>query len=360
MDNSLAIMEQLNKAVEDIESVKIKTKAIENEIEQKLNIIDVYNSYISEQLDILNKKEITADKEQETILFGYNADKNKIVGGQYSIFGSTINPPFVVLPDDVFNIYSNKGSIYKNNGIVKFYDRLEDGTLENEDYQIAYSDILKDKAVYNVGKTDVFKTFNTNTITMSVQVLPGLASINNSQFNMIEIEPYLPGSFDIEEIRIFTLDQYYKNDMIIADKVLSDVISDVDDMRIMLDDKCNMYKVEFDLKLKYQKNGYPFGLRNLHFYNVSVDKENSNVIVEIDKNNYIASVGQDITIATPDGAYNTTVDKYGVKYYMFYDNGVLQTPVSNPISRNITKFYAEIPLSNTLTAITFKQIKLRN
>lgn len=352
-------MSQFNKAISDIEAMNSELKNVEEKIEQKLKIINTYNSYISEELNSFKIKK-PASTSKTSVIFGYNQDKNKIVGGNFGIYGNTIYPAFVKIPTDVFNYTTSTGSVYKKSGIVEFYDR--DNTtqeLSNKDTKIAYADILKDDAVKNADKIDIFKTFNTNTITMAVQVASGLASINNSEFNMIEINPYLPGSFDIETIRIYTVDQYYKNDMIAADKVIDGVSKDTGAMRLSLDKTYNMYRIEFDIKLKYQNNGFPFGLKSLHFYKADMDKKNDTVIVEIDKNDYIASVGQDITIVTPEEEIKTTAEKYGVKYYMFYDNGVLQTPLSNPISRNITKFYAEIPLKESLVGVVFDSIKLR-
>lgn len=352
-------MQQFNKAISDIDSMNSELKTVESKIEQKLNIISTYNTYISGEISDLKTKKL-GETNKTSVIFGYNQDKNKIVGGNFGLYGNTIYPAFVKIPSDVFNYNSATGSVYKKSGIVEFYDR--DSTtqeLSNKDTKIVYADILKDDAVKNADKTDVFKTFNTNRITLAVQVASGLASINRSEFNMIEINPYLPGSFDIEEIRIYTVDQYYKNDMLVPDKTIEDLYEDVGTSRIMVGDTYNMYRVEFDIKLKFQNNGFPFGLKSLHFYKADMDAENDTVIVEIDKNDYIASVGQDITIIKPDGEENTTTDRYGVKYYMFYDNGVLQTPLSNPISRNITKFYAEIPLRESLTGIIFNSIKLR-
>jgi hypothetical protein len=193
---------------------------------------------------------------------------------------------------------------------------------------------------------------------MAVQINVGNI-VGGTNFNMIEFVPYLPGSFNINQIRIYTIDQYLKQDMILPDRILSDKIKNVGMTRIALDNIYQLYRIEFDIEVTYQDNGYPFGLKHLYFYNYASDTESDFLALEVDMEDYIDSVGEGIKIVTAYDTIETTSSKYGIEYYLFYDNGVFQTPLSNPIARNITKFYAKIPLKQPLVGIEFLEISLR-
>ena len=104
------------------------------------------------------------------------------------------------------NFLTETGPIYKDNASIEFYTNEEDKDIKYE-----YSDILKYES--DTSKNDVFKVFDTDTFTMAVQVNIGNIT-GGTTFNMIEICPYLPGSFNIEEIRLFTVEQYLTQDLV--------------------------------------------------------------------------------------------------------------------------------------------------
>lgn len=353
MNNSLEMMNKFNNALENIDNINTELKSIKTSMDTKLSVINTYNLYTTSQLENLRLSDIGTNSNR--IIFNYNNDK--IVAGEYSSYGQVVHAGFVKLATNIFNFITETGPLYKDNAIVEFYDKDEETTdLINRDYKYDYSNILKHEA--DKTKEDVFKVLEKDTVTMAVQVNVGNLS-GGTNFNMIEICPYLPGSFSIEEIRIWTLDQYYTQDMLFPDTTISNIYSKVGSTRIALDTKKALYRIEFDIHVLYQMNGYPFGLRHLYFLNADMDTESDYLIVSMEKSDYIDSVGQDILIITPYGNVETTADKYGVEYYMFYDNGTLQTPISNPIARNITTFYAKIPLKEPLIGIEFKDIQLR-
>lgn len=352
MNNSLQIMNEFNKALEDIESINVEVAAIKNNIDTKIDIINTYNLYTANQLENLKLSNIGLNSDR--IIFARN--KDKIVGGNYNIYGQTIHAQFAKMPANVFNFVLETGPLYKDNAIVEFYNRSEDGTLEDKDYKYYYSNILKHES--DTSKNDVFKTFEKDTITMAVQVNIGNLS-GGTTFNIIELCPYLPGSFNIEAIRIFTIDQYSSQNLTVPDYDYTTKYNNVGIVRISLPEKIAMYRIEFDIKLKYQMNGYPFGLRHLYFYEADMNTEDDYIVVEVDKKDFISSVGPNILIMTPSENIESTADKYGIEYFMFYNNDTLQVPLSNPISRNITKFYAKIPLKEPLIGIEFKDIQTR-
>lgn len=347
------MMEEFNHALFDIEKLNSDVASIKNNMDTKLNIINMYNLYVSNQIESLRLSEIGLNKNRAV----FARQKDKIVGGEYGIYGQTIHAAFAKMPTNVFNFLTETGPIYKDNAIVEFYDKDEDDeSLINRDYRYSYSDILKYES--DTSKNDVFKVFEKDTVTMAIQVNIGNLS-GGTNFNMIELCPYLPGSFNIEAIRIFSVDQYYTQDLTVPEKSISTEYNNVGTIRIALDEKIALYRIEFDIKINYQMNGYPFGLRHLYFYEADMNTEGDYIVLEIDENDYISRVGQDILIMTPYGNINTTADQYGVEYYMFYENGVLQTPLNNPIARNITKFYAKIPLREPLVGIEFKDVEVR-
>jgi len=347
---SLDMMEKFYKALDDIDNLNTDFDTIKKKIDNKLQIINSCNAYaINSAENIkLSDPETSADR----IIFNYHT--NKIVDGNYNLYGQTLHSAFVKMPTNVFNFLTETGPIYKDNAIVQFFQKNNE---DDVDYKYEYSNILKYES--DSTKEDVFHVFDSDSITLAVQVNIGNL-IGGTRFNMIELCPYLAGSFDIKEIRIFTVDQYLTQNMDIADKVITDTVKSVGAMRIALDKKYDLYRIEFDIKINYQLNGYPFGLRHLYFYETDSDTENDYVIIEVEKGDYIESVGDDIKILTPFNTLDTTASQYGIEYYLIYnENGTLQVPLTNPIARNVTKFYAKIPLKQPLIGIEFKNIKIR-
>ena len=345
--NSLEMMDKFNKALSDIDTLESDLDSVKNKLETKLAYLNTANMYMAQLYQNLNLDE--SNPSFNRIIFNYSPDK--IVGGQYNSYGLTYHAAFVQMPTNVFNFVTETGPIYKDNAIVEFYtDR------ENKDYKYQYSDMLKHEA--DVSKEDVFKIFDNDIFTMAVQVNVGNLT-GGTTCNMIEICPYLPGSFNIEEIRLYTIDQYYTQDLEIPARTFNDPIEDTGCIRYSFDSKYQIYRIEFDIKVNYQLNGYPFGIKHLYFYDTDMDTENDYLVIEIDAKDYIESVGEEIKIIKPDGDLDTTASNYGVEYYLFYENNSLQTPLSNPIARNITTFYAKVPLKEPIIGIEFKNIIMR-
>lgn len=352
MNNSLDMMNKFNTALEDIENINLELSNIKSSMDTKLNIINNYNLYVSNQLE--NLRLGSTNTLSDRTVFNYH--KDKLMGGEFSSYCQVVHADFVKMPTNVFNFITETGPLYKDNAVVEFYDKDEDGTLTNKDYKYNYCNILKHEA--DISKEDVFKVFEKDVVTIAVQVNVGNLS-GGTTFNMIELCPYLPGSFSIEAIRIWTIDQYYKKETLLPEISIYDPYTKLGSTRIALDRKVALYRIEFDIHILYQMNGYPFGLRHLYFLNADMDTESDYLVVKVEKEDYIDSVGQDIIVITPHGNIETTADKYGVEYYMFYDNNALQTPISNPIARNIKTFYAKVPLREPLIGIEFKDVQLR-
>ena len=81
----------------------------------------------------------------------------------------------------------------------------------------------------------------------------------------------------------------------------------------------------------------------------------SEIIIEVEMNDYIEAIEQNYIIIKANG--ESTVPG---EYFMYYTEGVLTIPISNPVSRNITKFYTKIPLENkALIGAKFDNVILR-
>lgn len=338
-------MDRFEQSENDIRTLKNDLDLIVERTNTKLSIINIcneYNAFMANNLDLI------ADKpEFKKIIFPLQ--KDYILNDDYEIYGQTVHGRFLKMPENAFSFLSETGPLFKANAIVEFYETdKKDTTL---DYKFSYNNILKHEN--DLSKEDVFHVFKTDKITMSVTFQMG--AIGGFEANMFELCPYLPGSFDITAIRIFTVEQYYKEgkDVEFPEIEITDTYKNVGAMRDIFE-KTKIYKIELDFKLNYQNNGYPFGLK--HFYLLRADYNiASEIIVEVEMNAYIEAIEQNYSVIGVNG--ETSIPG---EYFMYYTDGVLSVPISNPISRNITKFYTKIPLNDkALIGAKFDNVILR-
>ena len=365
-DNSLILTQKIDDVVQGVQDIKDEIATIKKQMETKLSIL---NTYYATTLSVLNDIGNIEDKTREKDSVVFAIDQDKIVDGYYSSYGQTIHPKLAGLSDQVFNFLTSTGPLFKDNASVTFYyeeETVQDGESTTEDvsdYRYEYCNMLKHET--DPTKKDVFKYFPTNHICMAVEIQPANL-VGNTSCNMIEICPYLPGTFSIDEIRIWTIDQYFSQqlDSLDANIVTVRSLPNVGQERILLDTTYQIYRIEFDITLQQLENGYPFGLRHLYFYNAKMDTANSYVTVEISKNGYITSLGQSVTIRKPDGTSTYRNGAYTkndneIEYYAAFENNTLQGRLQPDtiIARNLTKFYAKIPLFEPICAITFNYIE---
>ena len=138
----------------------------------------------------------------------------------------------------------------------------------------------------------------------------------------------------------------------------------VGNCRISLGETQQLYSIEIDLHLLFEDStSFPFGLRHLYFLNTAADTSSDYIIVEVEADDYIESIGKGIKLYTSNGDIDDTYtsETYGVEYYMFYSNGSLSNPIdpNTNIARNIKSFFAKIPLKQPLIGIEFTEIALR-
>ena len=366
--NSLQLMEKFNKALEDIGQLNTDCRELQEKMNTKLAIINTIGAYTAsiENAIIKNNNEEPYNR----IIFGHN--KSALAGGNYDSYGEVIHAKYIQYPTSVFNILTAVGPIFKDNVEVKIY-ASDDKTLNWEEpddaYQYKYCNILKHES--DKSKEDVFETYSTNLITMSItatseKILGGI------RFDTLEICPYLPGSFDIQCIRLYDVDQYYTGNMTLPRAVFYGagdnnpeeiLIKNVGNTRFRLDESYELYKIEIDFILHYDENGgFPFGLRHLYFYDTAADTASDYAVVEVNTPEYIETIGESVRLFTADGfKEEISSTEYGIEYFMYYNNGVLdqQIETNTVITRNIKTFFIKIPLVAPLIGIEFPGLSLR-
>ena len=367
--NSLEIMEQLYKAQSDIKDMNSEIERVRNKMNTKLAILNSINAYTASLETSMLK---AGDKSSNyRIIFAHNTDK--LVGGRFDSYGQTIHAKFVQMPVNIFNVLTEAGPIFKDNVKVSIYpsdDGSEYWAKPASAYKDSYKNILKHES--DKTKEDVFEIFTEDRITIEIQLNTG-SLIGMSAFDTLEICPYLPGSFDIEEIRLYTMQQYLEQNLIsptyfngreLEDGRLLPFAQDVGNCRLAMGETNQLYSIEIDIHINYTDGtGFPFGLKHLYFLRTAADTSSDYLVVEAEADDYIESIGKAIKLYTANGDVDDTYtsESYGIKYYMFYSNGVLDTEIipDTTITRNLKTFYAKVPLKKALIGIEFCDVILR-
>ena len=366
-ENSRMLMDRIDATIQDIANIKQDMALLEKQMSTKLSILQAYTQLAGSIAGAIEDIEEKA-KTQDTVVF--MLDKDNIIGGAYSMYGHTIHPQMAGLSDQMFNFITDTGPLFKDNATVTFeYETTE---VENntsvtktvQDCEYQYCDLLKHEA--DPSKKDVFKTFPVNHIKMTVALRP-TNLIGNTYCNLLEICPYLPGSFTINKINVWTLEQYLSGqemDEFNAEEINSDdsPYVNVGPERISLDKTYQIWKAEFDITINVgtEYDGYPFGLRHLYFYNAQMDTQNSYIICKIHKDNYIDKLPTSEIISTPSGK---KIFREECLYYAAFENNTLQVPLKNTQerqARNLKDIYIYIPIKEPVKAITFDHFITRS
>ena len=367
--NSLEIMEQFYKAQSDIKNMNSEIERVKNKMNTKLSIINSINAYTAS----LEKSILKAGNKTSSnrIIFAHNTDK--LVGGRFDAFGQTVHAKYVQMPVNVFNVLTEAGPLFKDSVKVSIYpsdDGSEYWSKHASSCRDSYKNILKHES--DKSKEDVFDVFTADRITIEVQLNAG-SLIGMSAFDTLEICPYLPGSFDIEEIRLYTMQQYLEQNLIspiyyngreLDDGRVLPFAQDVGNCRLSMRETNQLYSIEIDVHINYTDGtGFPFGLKHLYFLKTAADLSSDYIIVKVEADDYIESIGKGIKLYTASGDIDDTYtsESYGIKYYMFYSGGALDTEIipDSTIARNIKTFYAKIPLKQPLIGIEFCDVILR-
>jgi len=349
--SSKQIMGLLDNARNRISSLETNVATMKLNMDSRLSVIRNIQEYEEKQM-----KELTAlvDKgkwiEQATKFVLVRSD---IVEGVYTQFGSTVHPKFLKDPTDVFNFKTATGYAFKDNAVVTINDIAKP----------RYQAMLMNDSI--TGQDICFEEFDTPELEIRVRVNPG-ELLGTTEFNMIELMPYLPGSFTINSLDVYSLQSYYMNDEV-ADSSMPGGIKNVGVSRLLMDNKYNLYEMRMQVTLTFQNsNGkYPFGLKHLYFLNADMNTE-SYIVLRAKQNKYIDTISEDLVVTDQTGLVDTTCREEDMELYIEWSNGIgidsiatTKGLTSNPIPRDIKEFFIKYPIRRPTMAIQFNSITLR-
>lgn len=349
----------LSNAQGQLTNLDKRFEVAKKDISSKLTIIQHESEYVQQTLERV--KAGSYEKIKGMIAF---AHLDKATSGKYECFGSTVHAELIKAPINVFNL--------EVSALNEVYFREDVKIAINDKTDDSYLSILKHDIIQ---KPVFFEAFKENELTIKIEFTNPSLLLGPSRFNAIEIDPFLHGSFDISETRIY---EYTENGAI-NDKALPIVLGKIPSVgieRIVLPNKINFYKIEFDIKLNYSTNSgsptttYPFGLKHIYFYNMDF-KTDSFLIAEINSTSNIAYIKEDIILKTPLGDRASTVSLENIELFLDRDgsSNTLYTPIdaSLPdeiieIARNVKKIYARIPITpeTNLIGVTFDVVNRTN
>ena len=331
----------VDNANDSIKQLNTNINSLKEDIKNKLILTNLETSYTN---DIL----------QDILSGGYQIDNNLHLfdmnnKGIFDIFGTTIHPKFIKPPINILNI---KTSTVENH----FFYRSEVKISINGEYHEDYTSILKHDS-FDDNKT-IIKEFSSPNVNITIENTNNF--LGDSLFNMIEIDPYLNGSFDIQEVTITSNNSLEPTIITLTD------IKSVGQMRLALKDKMSLYKIDFKIKINYSvfKNDtkvYPFGLKHIYFLNADFYPE-SHIIVNIKKDSIIKRIENNVKFKTPEGLQDDAIKHNAaeasandIELYLRYENEILQHKIDPnqkndyDLTFNTTNFFAKIPLMVSMT-----------
>ena len=186
--NSQEYNDIFKNAQEKFDSEMLKRDKMISDMNKKLMIINYANEFINDKIDRIN-------------VGAYYNNKLKVfdqeVSGSYNQYGYMVHPKFKSDPIDIFNLKLSDGnSMFKESIIICKVDGED-----NEEYKnLLVNDTSPAKEI-------LFKERLKPDITISYEINPDVkVSLGTMRFNVIEIDPYISGAYDILKIEIFTMD----------------------------------------------------------------------------------------------------------------------------------------------------------
>lgn len=327
------IMKILTDSTEQATALQDDVENTRNKIEEKLKIINYQMEYATQSLHNMDKLDGAAT---DKIVFSA-VEKY----GSFDSYGITIHPKFAKPPRNIFNFHTSHGYIYKNN--------IE--TTMNESHNDDVNEWLKHDSTE--------KNFNIReymTDELNIEIKPNQNNTMGSLvFNMIEIAPYLPGSFHIENIDI-----YERGNNTTPVQSISN-IAKVGAQRIIFDNKTALGRAVFKIKLLYknQEDKYVFGLRHLYFLEADFQKD-SYVIIRADKNSNISYVYDNLVMKDQFGVDTEySANSNNIMFYSTYNGSILSNRIETSttlapsyIPVNIKNIFIRVPITTCLISIT--------
>ena len=274
--------------------------------------------------------------------------------GEFDSYGLTVHPKFLRTPSNIFNFRMQTGPVYKNNALVRI----------NGKEKLEYQGMLMHDAIDQ--KYAAFEELDTDTVELEIEVDPNNL-LGATAFNTIEFLPFIPGSFTINRIDIYTMQDYKTKDLDTPSYSVLSSFDHVGPSRLLLENTFDLYKCVFQIQLHFKNANekFPFGFRHIYFLNADYNMDSS-IILPIHKDTYIDWVSEDIQIRDQYGYRETTCTEEKIKSYMSYINGNLDFQIGTSkgllqrtIPKNIHDMYVHIPLTKSLISIKFNTIATR-
>lgn len=342
-------------ANDKIEKVIGEVKTVKNDISKKLKIMRYEAEYIESQMKELK---LTHENTIKPITPGDTVNVFTLLDPElsetYHQYGCTFTPKLKSSPVNIFNIMATA------TGEAFFRDIAEvaiNGIVRKEYKDILKHDSLQDKEIF-------FEEMDGENPELIIEIRLDTTKVFGAcNFNMIEFDPFLNGSYDIEHIRIYSQnnEDYYEYPNFNA----------AGKMRIILDKTHSFSKVEMKILPKFNTivneiKKSPIGIKHIYFYEAQFASE-SYAMATINSSDYIDTIRDEIVIKTPNGDIETTISKEGIELYLnktidsstgkpiFINKQEPSKPGdTKPISMNVKKIYAKIPLTNkSIVGITF-------
>lgn len=333
--SSQELNKKFSEAKEQGDKMFASINQIKEDVTKKLSIINYAMDYSNIKLDTINAG---VSRDDSKIAF----DKN--VYGIFDQYGYTIHPK-IKSSIDIFNLKLLSSDNTVGRTMFKRAVKCKVNDVENDDYiNILMEDNVVDKKI-------IFDELKEDTIVIEYEI-DNQVSIGTSRFNMIEIDPYISGSLDIQSIECYNLDTI-GNLSNTPTKIIS-AIDNIGKTRIILNEKIKFSKVVFTFKCNYSTKVndvdiYPFGIKHILFKEVDFLLDSFS-IVELRNSHLIDYIYNDITLYSVNGRIETTMDMYGIEIYTDYTKvltGRIYPSTKSQVNRipkNTKKLYLKIPL----------------
>jgi hypothetical protein len=333
----------LKDAQDAIVNIDSKVDKIKSDVSTKLTMINYNSEYMAQQINNVRDSGFTKEVGFKLL--------NKGVGS-FESYGSTVHP--VILrpsPIDLFNlkISNSQNILFRTDVSVKINDVAFDSYKS-----ILKHDSMSDKEMFfKEFKEPINTTQTANKVKLEVSI-DTKTLLGSTKFNMIEIDSFFPGSYDITSIDIYDIKEDGSLNLIPTS--YSGALN-VGKERLILKDKISFYKVIFNIELKFKTtkegiNTYPFGLKHIYFYEANF-KQDSYVIMPLTSPHNIYFIKDETSILTPSGSIPTTLTEEGIKIYLNYKNEELTSEITPStknqfysISKTIKTVYAKVPIKN--------------
>lgn len=342
-----------NSSTDKLEALTTDIKNIKSNFNKTMKLLRYELQYTEEEINKLKNIESAYGSINTTEQSRYMTSLITDIPSKYIQFGAVVTPLFKKTPVNVFNVITiaDEEAFYRDIALVRI----------NESIKPEYVNILKHD---NITNKELFfeEIINNDCITIEVE-LDSSKTFGRTDFNVIEIDSFLNGSYDIESIKIYTSNN-------------EEVFEEYKDFknsgksRIILNKTYDFIKVRFTIKINYNstiENSkiYPFALKHIYFYKADFSTD-SYSIVKINRNDYIDTIDDEIILVSPNAAVKSSITNEGIELYLncnIEDNDkvVLMNKIEpsqnqsiKPISINVKTIYAKIPLkNNSLYGICF-------